>query len=320
MRHDTDMLQTNTDSYRTVLEIYLQLRKVIRHMLADRDDSDWETAAIPDELRGYLEGRRERESAISWRLSAAEDLLDYAGFANLGEIIAADPALLRQFSSIASDSQVLRTRFLEIDTVCNRLAFGREVSERDLELLTMFHTRLRRLPVNGDGDAAPAKKRKAPPRATSAEHETVPAAAAETTSSAAAAAGSQATKPSSSDSSAGPGKGEGKPTPQRLKAALESADENVVLAYLYHEVTMIAEKLWTDGRSPKPWVWEQVRESPWYEGRFGALGLKSLSDFYSIVDEVSGEERSREDVQTYLNERQFAQTLLSLRDMFRKAT
>ena len=51
------------------------------------------------------------------------------------------------------------------------------------------------------------------------------------------------------------------------------------------------------------------------------LGLKPISDYYEIISKVDEKMRdgiSKEDLQQYLKESNFAQILLALRDMFQR--
>lgn len=106
-----------------------------------------------------------------------------------------------------------------------------------------------------------------------------------------------------------------------LEEALEDGHHQAVLRQLYREVTTIAEGIWVKDIPPPARVWEKVSVSSWYETNFSKLGLRPLSDFYDIiakVDQRMREGTSREGLQKYLKEVNFAQILLSLRDMFQR--
>ena len=106
-----------------------------------------------------------------------------------------------------------------------------------------------------------------------------------------------------------------------LDAALEGNHHQVVLRELYREVTSIAEGIWTKDIPPAAKVWERVSVSSWYAENFSGLGLRPLSDFYDIIAKVDHQMRtgvSRDELQRFLKEVNFAQTLLALRDMFQR--
>jgi hypothetical protein len=106
-----------------------------------------------------------------------------------------------------------------------------------------------------------------------------------------------------------------------LDAALEGNHHQVVLRELYKEVTSIAEGIWTKDIPPAARVWDRVSVSSWYSENFSGLGLRPLSDFYDIIAKVDQQMRagvSRDELQRFLKEVNFAQTLLALRDMFQR--
>lgn len=106
-----------------------------------------------------------------------------------------------------------------------------------------------------------------------------------------------------------------------IEQLLAEDDTQGILTALYHEITVTADGLWGSGTPPMPRVWERVRESEWYRVSFVPLNLKPVSDFYGVAETareklLSG--GSRNQIQDYLREHNFAQLLLSLRDLFRK--
>jgi len=110
-------------------------------------------------------------------------------------------------------------------------------------------------------------------------------------------------------------------TANALAIALDNGDNVTILRSLYKEVTALAEGLWSSDEQPSVSVWPRVREHAWYEEHFSGLGLQPLSDFYEILDRVTGRMSSgasREEIQQLLKENNFAKVLLALRDMFQK--
>jgi hypothetical protein len=300
-------LDHNTDAYRLVMETLHRLRQRLREELLGGHGQDWERLGIPDETREHLVGRRAREAAVSWRYSSGSDLLDFAGFINLFEIIAANQRLKDTFATLLSEPDVLRLRFLELDTILNRLAYAREITESDMELLLGFEERLRRLDARSPKEPPPpaveaaktvetgsaARERRATPQA-------APAA------SPAAGAKSEARRPAS-------------PALSELDSTLGRGDDARVLTALYHEVTAVAEGLWTDPTEVQAPVWEKVRESEWYRKKFAPLNLRTISDFYDLADaaqQLVTSGKSRSELQDFLKDRNFAELLLKLRDLF----
>jgi len=317
-------LDTNLDACQMSSEILLRLRKIMRESLRAIHGNEWEATGIPDEIREYLTQRQAREASINWNLSDAVDILDFGGFLNLYEIMAANPQLLQRFLPLAPDASVLRIRFLELDTILSRIAYARPISESELGFLVTFEDRLKKTasappPAIEEVPAAP------PPRAgRTASAPTPPAAPASR-------GGAPAPQPKAAPQKpAAPPEPEPVPAPaaagpvgpQELDNAIQRNDNKVILTALYQEVTALADGLWNGSvASLQARTWEQVRESQWYHDRFGKLGLRPISDFFGLFDTAKqkmGAGTSRNDLQEFLKEHSFVQVLLALKDLFRQ--
>jgi hypothetical protein len=141
-------LEHNLDAYRLAASALERLRALVRRHLEAMHGPDWETAALPDDPAEFLAQRRARENSVKWNPSSSTDLLDFAGFCNLHEILNTHPRLRDGFARLVPEPQTLRLRFLELDTVLNRIAYARPVSDSDMELLLGFDERLRQLVVD----------------------------------------------------------------------------------------------------------------------------------------------------------------------------
>jgi hypothetical protein len=318
----------NTDAYRLVGESLFRIRQLLRDGLRAIYDEQWENG-IPEERLGYLRQRRSHEASINWHLLDTSDIIDYAGFADLFEVVEANPQLQELFTSLASEVSVLRIRFMELDTILNRIAYVREVADTEMSFLVSFEERLRKViaaprtftPVQSAGNVRPMRAPEPPAPVESAAEPTVARAAAAPPPPAKEkkgdAAGKKAAPPAPAPAAPEPPPAE--PVDQVAMALAEHKDGAVLLA-LYGEITAIADGLWNQSAPPFPAVWEKVRESDWYHQRFASLGLKSISDFYGLVDaaraRLSGG-ASRVEMQELLKERNFAQILLALRELFR---
>ena len=327
-------LDTNLDACQMSSEILLRLRKIMRESLRAIHGEEWEATGIPEEIREYLTQRQAREASINWNLSDAVDILDFAGFLTLYEIMAATPQLLQRFLPLAPDASVLRIRFLELDTILNRIAYARPISEGELGFLVTFDERLKKTasapaPAVEDAPAAapvrPGRTAAAPtPPAKVASPPLPPPAPAPR-------GGAPAPQPKAAPQKpAAPPEPEPVPAPaaagpigpQELESAIKRGDNKVILTALYQEVTALADGLWNGSvASLQARTWEQVRESQWYHDRFSKLGLKPISDFFGLFDTATqkmGAGTSRNDLQEFLKDHSFVQVLLALKDLFRQ--
>lgn len=103
--------------------------------------------------------------------------------------------------------------------------------------------------------------------------------------------------------------------------ALDRGTTTVIMRALYAEVMGCAETVWASGAIPSLRVWQPVCESTWYRESFVPLGLRPVSDFYAIIEDIIkslGASPPKEKVAELLNRRGFAQTLLALREVFQR--
>jgi hypothetical protein len=335
-------LETNLDACQLSSEILFRLRKVIRETLRTTYGKDWEQGGIPEEIRDFLTQRQAREASINWNLSDTVDILDFAGYINIYDVIAATPTLHQRFLPLAPDASLLRIRFLELDTILNRIAYARIISEADLGFLASFEDRLKKV-LSGPPPAveeAPAPAATTPPpkgsktvsaRATPPPPAPSRRAATAPASEAPAAPLSEPTAPEPADEAVGTEPTTARPEPapapappvgpQELEDALRREDNKTVLTALYQEVTALADGMWNGAvASLQARAWEKVRESQWYHDRFAKLGLKPISDFFQLFDTAKEKTlagTSRTDLQEFLKEHNFVQVLLALKDLFR---
>jgi hypothetical protein len=336
-------LETNLDACQLSSEILLRLRKVIRETLRTTYGKDWEQGGIPEEIREFLTQRQAREASINWNLSDTVDILDFAGYINIYEVIAATPTLHQRFLPLAPDASLLRIRFLELDTILNRIAYARIISEADLGFLASFEDRLKKI-LSGPPPAveeAPAPAAASPPKASkttptratppppASARRAAPAPASESPAAPASeppapepAEDSAATEPPPARLEPAPVPAPAPPVgPKELEDALRREDNKTILTALYQEVTALADGLWNGAvASLQAKAWEKVRESQWYHDRFAKLSLKPISDFFQLFDTAKEKTlagTSRTDLQEFLKEHNFVQVLLALKDLFR---
>ncbi|MBZ5587005.1 MAG: hypothetical protein LAO05_00395 [Acidobacteriia bacterium] len=350
-------LEANIDACRLSNEVLTRLRKIVRDTLRATYGTSWEEEGIPTDIHEFLIQRQAREASINWNLSDSCDALDFAGYLNLSDIIAATPELLQRFSTLAPDADVVRMRFLELDTILNRIAYARPISEADLGLLATFDDRMKKMttgPLPAIEEAPAPRGRsgrtshQAPEPAPSAPPSR-PVPPAPTPPSGKAAAHVEPPRPAPAPPDVPPAgqPPEPPPTPvppatvtpepppappsmvtapqvgpEDLDAATKRGETKIILTALYQEVTSLADGLWNGSLTTlQPRAWEKVRESPWYRDHFAKLGLKPISDFFGLFDtakEKTISGASRTQLQDFLKEHNFVQVLLALKELFRQ--
>jgi hypothetical protein len=340
-----DWLEQNLDAYRIIAEILEDLRGILRQRLEQIYGSEWYKVGLPDGLLAQLVERKEHEKAIDWYESEYQQIMNYALFPDLLAVLEHNAQTLPQILRLAPTPSLLQARFLELEVMRAKLGRARPISETELSFLGTFHLRFRKAieehrSQTAAGAPPPAKPASTPPppvqpaRPATAEAPPEPPpeppvpppprpAPAPPVQPSAPVRTATATPPPAAPA-VEPEVVEVTETVNEdlsLDAALEGNHHQVVLRELYREVTSIAEGIWTKDIPPAARVWDRVSASSWYSENFSGLGLRPLSDFYDIIAKVDHQMRtgvSRDELQRFLKEVNFAQTLLALRDMFQR--
>jgi hypothetical protein len=319
-----EWLEQNLDAYRIVAEILNDLRSMLRRELERIHGPQWFREGIPDTVLERLIASKEAERSIDWYESEYQQVIDYAVFPDLLEILEHNAEHFPTFMKLAPSGPLLHARFLELEVMRSKLGRTRPVSESELSFLSTFHLRFRKaIDALASGPDTQARPAPAPPTTEPApveepvevdppsiddappETEAVPDAV---THEPEAEPDPQpkppsrpATREGSTPASEVPPPGaEDEPeivvdedeapetprTPVTLTSALADNDSKTVLRELYREVTGIADGIWSSDVLPAPIVWDEVCTSDWYEKSFSPLGLKPLSDFYEIISKV----------------------------------
>ncbi len=335
-------VEQNLDGYRVLADVLHTLRRLVQEALDARFSSDWHRLPEFSEVVDRLIERKEREKAIDWYTTEYQDLIDFATFKDLLKILEAEPELLPQLKLLVPSPHLLHARMLELETLRDKIAMARSITDGELSFLATFHQRFRRTlekidpvgshtPDSGQPAVEQEEELSDGPNALDIEEpmpdfasipspvvQPIPSAesgpAAQSGRQAAAAAAVEEDEEAEETAEAAAGS-------SSIKKAIEEGETATVLQFLYREVTGIADGLFSTGDEPAPIYWNMVRTSDWYESNFSRLGLQPLSNFYSIVDEAaslreSGADQSK--VQEFLKQHNFARVLLSLRDMFQK--
>lgn len=347
-----DWIDQNLDAYRVIAEILCDLRPLVRDRLEARHGKEWFRDGIPEQVFERLILNKEQEASIDWYENRYQEVISYAVFPDLFDIIIANPGLFDPILKLAPSESLLSTRFLELEVMRSKIGRAREISDAEINFLTSFHLRFRKAIEELEG--AEVDTSAPPPRAAArtsapttgakrAEPEPTPAQTAGRPPQRLASSRAEPA-PSADEDPVQPGPvtidveedeapapelppdadQEAKPretTSSIVRKAMESNDDRTVLRELYREVTGIAEVIWATEEIPTTATWDRVSTNPWYEANFSRLELRPLSDFYELISQVRAKRKAgaaKAEIQSFLNDSKFATVLLALRDMFQK--
>ncbi|MEE4272240.1 MAG: hypothetical protein V2I67_11225 [Thermoanaerobaculales bacterium] len=348
-------IDQNLDAYRVIAEILTDLRPLVRERLEAAHGKEWFRDGIPEAIFEHLIENKEEEASIDWYENRYQEVISYAVFPDLFEIIIANPGLFEPIMKLAPSASLLNTRFLELEVMRSKIGRARQISEAEINFLTSFHLRFRRAvqellgeeeipsvdkPAPGADEADVEIEVPDPGQAEEQTKEVPPTDDSPTQPSsggrgparppmrkAAASAEPEPEPEPETEGAAEEKPSDDTPTPKRetpaaaVKRALEAGDEQVILRELYREVTGIAEVIWTTNEIPTTGIWDRVSRTPWYETNFGKLELRPLSDFYELISQVRKKRQAgadKSEIQSFLNDSKFATILLALRDMFQQ--
>ena len=153
-----DWIEQNLDAYRVIAEILTDLRPLVRERLEARHGKEWFRDGIPTSILERLIQNKEQEASIDWYENRYQEVISYAVFPDLYEIIIANPGLFDPVLKLAPSQSLLNTRFLELEVMRSKIGRARQVSEAEISFLTSFHLRFRRAvqELIGDDTVRPA--------------------------------------------------------------------------------------------------------------------------------------------------------------------
>jgi len=347
---ENDWIESNLEAFSSLTEVLLALRERLRGDLTTAHGEEWFTRGVPNGVRERLEGKKDREDTVAWYSSGERELFEYVDFFDMVEILEGQQPGIELLAGVFPQSQILRARLMELQIVAQRLGHAHPVADEELSLLATLRSRLNLAPqttqhLRAGADphevpaptpsplettppAPPEARQPTPPTPGPAPEPDTPEPEAPTASAPVnqpipvTLPFSPAATPRTIPRPEGPRTAPPTPSFDEVLQALDRRQNPIVLRALYAEIMAVAEAVWARGTASSLKVWYIVRESPWYQEHFVPLGLKPVSDFYSIVEDLQstlGSSAPKEKVHEFLNSRAFAQVLLSLRELFQRA-
>jgi len=126
-------------------EVLTSFRKIVLRGLIKQSGENWHRDGCPSHVYERLMERKEIELAIE-RLSVGEqELMSFATFGDLAEILEHNDELARLLRNLAPSTEILCARLVELEALRAKLSMAREMSSDELSVLTSYGANLRQI-------------------------------------------------------------------------------------------------------------------------------------------------------------------------------
>ncbi len=98
-----DWIEQNLDAYRVIAEILTDLRPLVRERLEAKLGKEWFREGIPESIFENLIQNKEKEASIDWYENRYQEVISYAVFPDLFEIIIANSGLFDPLTGLPAD-------------------------------------------------------------------------------------------------------------------------------------------------------------------------------------------------------------------------
>ncbi len=136
-------IEPNIQAYRVMAEVLLSFRKIVLRGLVKVSGDSWYLDACPPGVYERLVERKEHELAIERMPHEYEDLMSFATFGDLAEVVEYNDELARLLHNLAPSKEVLCARLTELEALRSKLSMARALSEDELAMLTSYSIHLR---------------------------------------------------------------------------------------------------------------------------------------------------------------------------------
>ncbi len=313
-------IDRGVDAYRDIADVLVNFRHIVARAMAKIHGERWFESVCPPEVFDRLKSRKDEELSIDRYTPEYQDLIDYADFHDLAEMIFMVADVGDLLKRLATSSDTLCNRLEELEVLRCAIATARPLEEPEVERLVILRQGFRnflkgKVPVPPWDEERPhvITRSQPPPEEPLDAEEPVDekntdkerAAADSRTSDE---AGPRLTQ--TIENQSGIKKGE-------VDEALAAGDDVRILAAIHEDVMDFAEGFYGEFTDRPSIVWETV--SDWYAEHRDQLGLSSLEDFYGLVAEYrrrisSG--KSSADLEELVSKSHLPELLMDLRDVF----
>jgi hypothetical protein len=305
--------ESNIQAYRLMAEVLVNMRRIMVRGLHKASGKSWYEEGCPPEVYRRLSERRESESAMERTVVETEDLMAFATFGDMAEIVDQNDALAQLLHRLAPSRQFLSARMSELESLSGKLVSARPLTEEEFRMLTNYHMKLRDL-------VAGARGRPHPERAEAVD-DSLSAGEIESSSKEVVAPLREPPPEVSpirppSDSTPPPDDTVAEP---RSDGEHGTIDDTETLQTLRHEIVAAADSLFKHDEQVDIGEWRKAKKSGWFKKRSKELDLEPVGAFYETVEEhqkLAAAGATPGELDGFLTRTGLARVLLELRELF----
>ena len=137
--------ERNVEAYHIVADMLVNLRRIMHRGLEKCAGKTWYLDGCPPGIYERLVARKEHEAAIDRFSRDYEQIINFATFDELADVLEFNSELEVLLASLQPDGTTLVERLREMEIVRLKLAEGRAFSDDDIEILSEYHREFRQL-------------------------------------------------------------------------------------------------------------------------------------------------------------------------------
>lgn len=140
--------ERNVEAYHIVADMLVNLRRIMHRGLEKCAGKTWYLDACPPGIYENLISRKEREAAIDRFSRDYEQIINFATFSELAEILEFNSDLKVLLASLEPEGATLVDRLREMEIIRVKMAEARAFGDDDIEVLGEYHREFRELLTN----------------------------------------------------------------------------------------------------------------------------------------------------------------------------
>jgi hypothetical protein len=126
-------------------EVLTSFRKIVLRGLIKQSGKNWHLDGCPSHVYERLKDRKEIELAIERLSTGEQELMSFATFGDLADILEANDELAQLLHNLAPSREILCARLTDLESLRAKLSMARQMNSDELSVLTNYSLNLRQV-------------------------------------------------------------------------------------------------------------------------------------------------------------------------------